>query len=67
MKYKSIPIEEISLFKHPMIFLELLLKVFVDTMKSVKDFVVTRFLMIGIGISVWIMLSMVDSLYVNNL
>lgn len=57
MKYKSIPIEEISLFKHPMIFLELLLKVSVDFLKSMKDFVVTRWILLGIMLAVWAGLS----------
>ena len=59
MKYKGILIEEISLFKHPLIYFQLLLKVIVDSLISIKNLIVTRFVLIFALIVIWVLLSTV--------
>lgn len=64
MKYKGILIEEISLFKHPLIYLELLIKVVLDSIVSIKNLIVTRFILIISLVIIWVLLSTVSTLYV---
>lgn len=64
MKYKGILIEEISLFKHPLIYLELLIKVVLDSIVSIKNLIVTRFILIIALVIIWVLLSTVSTLYV---
>lgn len=51
MKYKSIPINDIVLHKHPLVFLQLLLAVISDLFVWLLGFIVNRFLiLLSVGI-----------------
>lgn len=46
MKYEGILIHDIVLYKHPLIYLQLLAEVVVDLLIWLKDFIIRRFLIL---------------------
>ena len=57
MKYKGVVIEEISVFKYPLIYLELLLKVVIDSFRAIQNLFVTKFIIIFVLVVISILLS----------
>ena len=65
MKYKAVNIQAISVFNHPLIFLELLIQVVLDGFKAIQNLIITKWIVFLILIVSWILLCTVDSLSVN--
>ena len=64
MKYKGILIDDISLFKHPAVYLELFLKLIIDGLKGIKNLVFTRYILLISLAIIWTLLCTIESLYV---
>jgi vacuole membrane protein 1 len=62
MKYKGVLISEISLFSHPAIYLELLLRTVQDLFKALGRFVVRRALLLGVAMVAWAMIAYLPQL-----
>lgn len=67
MKYKGIPIENISIFKTPAIYIELSVLLIKDLFSWIAKMIITRgILMLGVLIT-WLIISYVDALQVSQL
>ena len=64
MKFKGIPIEDIAVHKHPLVYLRLLAYVIVDGLKAIKNLIVTKSIIILIAIALWVLLCKVQALEV---
>ena len=53
MKYKGVPINDIVIYKHPLIYLQLCLLLLVDLLKWTKQFLIRRCLYIIAGCTLW--------------
>lgn len=52
MKYKNVPIRDIVIHKHPLLYIQLLFKVVADLLVWLKDFLIQRFFVIIIVASI---------------
>ena len=64
MKYKGIPIHEIIVYKHPLVYLSLVKDLLIDLLFWFKDFVVRRFLLIVSLITIYALVTHVPQLHV---
>ncbi len=64
MKYKGIEIEKISIFSTPATYLELTILLLKDTISWLKNFIITKALLIFILIVAWLVISNVEALQV---
>jgi len=65
MKYKGVPIESISIFKTPAIYLTLTLYILQDLVVWAKNFLLRRGISISILIALWITVTNINSLHVK--
>ena len=64
MKYKSVPIHDITIHKHPIIYLELLAMCIVDLIFWIKNFIVRRFFVISFLLILGVVIVKVEALHV---
>ena len=65
MKYKGIPINDIVIYKHPIVYLQLAAYAFVDLLKWFKDILIKRVVIILLGVFFWILVNKVTALNVH--
>lgn len=64
MKYRGIPIHEITVYKHPLVYLFLVKDLLIDLLFWFKDFVLRRFLLIFSLITIYALVTHVSALHV---
>jgi hypothetical protein len=64
MKYKGIPIHEIVIYKHPLIYLQLCGLLVVDLLKWLKNFIIHRCLFIIALVLFWGLITHIQALNV---
>lgn len=65
MKYKGVPIHDLLIYKHPLIYLELVVKLLIDLAIWFKDFFFKRFFWIIAFITIYALITQVPFLHVN--
>ena len=65
MKYKNVPIHDITITKHPIIYLELLAMCIVDLIVWLKNFLIRRFFIISFLLILGVIIVKVEALHVN--
>lgn len=64
MKYKGVPINDIVIYKHPLLFLQLSLLLIVDLLRWLKQFLIRRCLFIIAGCTIWALVTNVEFFHV---
>ena len=66
LKYQGVEIEKISIFRHPLMYITLLFKLFIDLLIWIKNFIIRKFLLIVILGGTWALLNYIPELHVKN-